>query len=304
MAYPSASGHGNLPNGSFSPVVYSKKVLKFFKIKSVADEITNTDFEGEITQMGDTVKIIKQPIVSTGTYQRGTILSTQDLVDEDLSMVIDQGKYYQFGMDDIERAHQHVSFEDMATDSAAYALKNGFDSDILTVISAGATAANVVGSSGSEETVGYGAGNDFTPLNIINRLSRLLDEQNIPEDGRWFVAAPAFYEALGDEDSKLIDIAVTGDPTSLLRDVKVATSRPVHGFTMFKSNNTPENASGNPLLLAGHVSAVATATSILTSEKLRNPNTFGDLYRGLLVYGRKVLRPSALAVAHVTIGNL
>lgn len=304
MAFPSASGHGNLPNGSFSPVVYSKKVLKFFKIKSVADEITNTDFEGEITQMGDTVKIIKQPIVTTAVYNRGTQLQTQDLIDEDLSMVIDQGLSYQFGMDDIEKAHQHVSFEDMATDSASYALKNGFDLDILTQIIAGASSTNLIGSSGSEATVGYGAGNTFTPLNIINRMARLLDEQNVPESGRWFVATPAFYEALGDEDSKLIDIAVTGDASSLLRDHKVATSRPVHGFTMFKSNNVPLNANSKPQLIAGHVSAVATATSILTSEKLRNPNSFGDIYRGLLVYGRKVLRPLALSTAHVSIGNL
>ncbi len=303
MAFPSASGYGNLPNGVFSPVVYSKKVIMFLKKRVVANEITNTEFEGEISMFGDTVRIIKQPVITVADYTRGQTLQTQDIVDSDITMTIDQAKYFQYAMDDIESRHEHVSFEDMAADAAAYALRDNYDQNILAAISAGVASANSEGTGGSPKTVGFGSNNDYTPLDVISRLARLLNEANVPSDNRWLVASPAFFEALRREDSKLIEVQVTGDSSSIVRNEKLGTSLRIHGFTLYESNNAP-TASGNPVILAGHKMATATASSILKSESIRNPNSFGDIYRGLFVFGRKVIRPEALAKMTITLGDV
>ena len=90
MAFPSAAGYGNLPNGNFSPVIYSKQVQLAFRKSSVAEDITNNDYFGEIANMGDSVKIIKEPEVSVQSYARGTQITAQDLNDEDFTLVVDQ----------------------------------------------------------------------------------------------------------------------------------------------------------------------------------------------------------------------
>lgn len=294
MAFPSAAGYGNLPNGSFSPTVYSKKVLLTLKKKSVAEAITNTEFEGEINSMGDSVKILKQPNITVSDYTRGKQLVSQDINDEDITMTIDQAKAYQFYMDDIEMAHEHVSFEDMATDSGSYALRDAYDSNILTAISAAVSTNSLSGI-----TVGFGSGNDYTPLDLISRLSRLLDDQNVPDEDRWLVLSPSYLEALRREDSKLIEAQVMGDPKSVVRDPRLGTSVMLHGFKIYKSNNLATAGT----VLAGHKQAMATASSILKSEVIRSPNSFGNIYRGLFVFARKALREAALAKAVVTLGD-
>ena len=131
MAFPVATGYTNLPNGNFSPVIYSKKVQRAFRKSSVVEDITNTDYAGEIANMGDSVKIIKEPEITINSYARGTTLATQDLADVDFTMVVDQANYFQFSLDDIEEAHSHVSFMDLATDRAGYKLRDAFDQDVL-----------------------------------------------------------------------------------------------------------------------------------------------------------------------------
>lgn len=303
MAYTSAPGYGNLPQGNWSPVVFSKKALLFFRTAAVAESITNTDYSGEIADMGDTVNIIKEPAITVQSYVRGQELNVQDIDDAQLQLIVDQGYYFAFAVDDIEKQFSHIDWESLAQSSAGYALTNKFDQNVLAAILAGATTSSALGTSGSPKTVGFGSGNDYTPLDIVNRMARLLDENDVPADGRWLTASPAFYEQLAREDSKLVDVMVTGDPESIIRNRKFATSRPVHGFTCFKSNNQPLTAGSNATILCGHQSAVATATSITKSEMVRREKTFGDLFKGLLVFGRKVLRPEALFSAAVTYGD-
>lgn len=297
MAFPKTSGYGNLPQGNFSPNVYSKKVLMTLKKKAVVDAITNTEFEGEINTMGDTVHIIKQPNVTVSDYTRGKQLTSQELDDAEITMVIDQAKVYQFAMDDIELAHEHVSFEDMAKDSGAYALRDAYDQNVLTAISAGVNSTNNIGS----VTVGFGAGNDYTPLDLISRMARLLDDQNVPSEDRWAVLSPAYFEALRREDSKLIEAQVTGASSSVVVDARLGTSVMLHGFMLYKSNNLPTSGT---VMLAGHKGATATASSILKSEVIRNQNSFGNIYRGLFVFARKVIRDVALVKATVSIGDV
>jgi len=135
MAFTSASGYGNLPNGNFSSVIYSKKVQLAFRKSTVAGDITNSDYFGEIAAQGDTVKIIKEPEISVSSYSRGTTITAQDLDDEDFSLVVDKSNYFAFKIDDIEEAHSHVNFMDLATNRAAYRLADQYDQEVLGYLS-------------------------------------------------------------------------------------------------------------------------------------------------------------------------
>lgn len=293
--FAAAAGYGNLPVGNWSPITFSKKELKFFRTASVAEEITTTEWIGDIKGMGSEVEIIKEPLISTQRYKRGTKLISTPLLDQKTTLVINDSIATQFEMDDIEKAFSHIGWAALATSSAAYAIKNEYDQDILSDMFTNATAGTGTGTNASAAAVGFDSGDTFTPLNYIARFARLLDENDVPEDGRFFVATPAFYELLASEDSKLVDVSVTGDPQSIIRQRKLATNRPLHGFTMFKSNNLPDSGSNDlPVVLAGHTGAYATATAITESETFRSHESFGDVYRSLLVYGKGLLRPEAL----------
>jgi len=135
MAFSTAGGYGNLPNGNFSSIIYSKKVQLAFRKATVCGDITNSDYFGEISAQGDTVKIIKEPEISVSSYARGTNITAQDLDDEDFSLVVDKANYYAFKIDDIEEAHSHVNFMQLATDRAAYRLADQHDQEVLGYLS-------------------------------------------------------------------------------------------------------------------------------------------------------------------------
>ena len=135
MAFATAAGYGNLPNGNFSPVIYSKQVQLAFRKAAVCEAITNNDYFGEIAQMGDSVKIIKEPEITVKAYARGTTITPQDLDDEDFNLTIDKANYFAFKVDDIEEAHSHVNFQSLASDRAAYRLADQFDQDVLGYLS-------------------------------------------------------------------------------------------------------------------------------------------------------------------------
>ena len=135
MAFAKAAGYGNLPNGNFSPVIYSKQVQLAFRKSSVVEAVTNSDYFGEIANMGDSVKIIKEPEITVKAYDRGTTITPQDLDDEDFSLTIDKANYFAFKVDDIEEAHSHVNFQSLASDRAAYRLADQFDQDVLGYLS-------------------------------------------------------------------------------------------------------------------------------------------------------------------------
>ena len=135
MAFASAAGYTNLPNGNFSPVIYSKKVQLAFRKSTVVGDITNSDYFGEISNEGDTVRIIKEPEISVTSYTRGKTMTSQDLDDSDFSLVIDKANAFQFRVDDIEEKHSHVNFMDLATNRAGYRLADQHDQEVLGYLS-------------------------------------------------------------------------------------------------------------------------------------------------------------------------
>ena len=98
MAFQAAAGHNSLPNGNFSPTIFSKKAQKAFRKKAVVEGITNSDYMGEINAAGDTVRIMKEPEIVVKEYARGTQITAQDLDDEDYTLVVDKANYYAFNL--------------------------------------------------------------------------------------------------------------------------------------------------------------------------------------------------------------
>jgi len=347
MAFTTAAGYGNLPNGNFSPVIYSKQVQLAFRKSAICEAITNSDYFGEIANMGDSVKIIKEPEITVKAYARGTTVTPQDLDDEDFSLTIDKANYFAFKVDDIEEAHSHVNFQSLASDRAAYRLADQFDQDVLGYLSGYTQSAihsspdtvnttvngsKAVTTAGSDEllssmkleaddfggsagssigiqpraggatsaTVGSGNAN---ALQVVARMARKLDQQNVDTQGRWLVIDPVFKEILMDEDSRLLNADFGG---SGLQNGLVLNN--LHGFRVYVSNNLPSigtgsattggtNANNYGVMVAGHDSAVATAEQINKTETYRDPDSFADIVRGMHLYGRKILRPEALVNA-------
>ena len=303
MAFPVAGGYTNLPNGNFSPVIYSQKVQKFFRTASVVEAITNTDYAGEIENYGDTVNIIKEPVVSVTTYARGTTVSPSALADDQLQLVVDQANYFAFKVDDIEERHSHINFESVATSSGAYALKNAYDANVIAAMFAGPSAAapdHIIGtdSVAGGVDVGYDT-SEVDPVNLISKHSKLLNLQDVPEENRWFLGSPEFFEQLGQTSSKLMDD--TTGAAKPLRNGKVYSGK-VMNMDLYMTNNFAASSTANFYkVLSGHMSSTATANHIAKIEVVRDTTTFADVVRGLHVFGRKVLRNTGLVAEHIQI---
>lgn len=299
-------------NSFFLPAVYSKKVLNFFRKASVVEAITNTDYAGEISSYGDSVRIIKEPTISVYQYERGQDVTQTKLTDQEITLVVDTANAFKFIVDDIETSMSHVNFKEVASSSAAYALRDAFDAGVIAKMVAGlATSApdHVLGADSATKlaagvfdgagSIDLGVSGETDPLDLLARMARLLDEQNVPEEGRWVVAGPDFYEQLSQTNSKLLSVDYNGGQGSIRNGL--VSSGKLRGFSMYKSNNMPAMTNATGIILAGHMSAVATAQTITSTEVIRDPSSFGDIVRGLHVYGAKVLRPEALVGAYYTI---
>jgi hypothetical protein len=320
-----------------------------FRKSSVVQGITNSDYFGEISAMGDTVKIIKEPEITVKEYARGTQITPQDLDDEDFSLVVDKANYFAFKVDDIEEAHSHVNFQSLASDRAAYRLADQYDQEVLgylagwkqSSLSSVASAANTtvsgtkaVSSAGTNELLDSmlvdandfnggtannsivvqprGAGDGVvtttahaSPMAVLARMSRKLDQQFVDKDGRWLVIDPVFAELLKDEDSRIMNSDFVSSSNELKNGMVFSN---LHGFKVYMSNNLPAKGNGPTgatatgsthygVIVAGHGSAVATAEQINKTETYRDPDSFADIVRGMHLYGRKILRPEALTRA-------
>ena len=307
-----ATGYQNLPSGNWVPAVYSQKVQKFFRRASVVEDITNTDYAGEIENFGDTVNIVKEPSITVSDYARGQTVNTQTLADDKLQLTVDQGSYFAFKVDDIEERQSHVNFEALATSSGAYALKKNNDFNVLSAIYSGAsTSAANTGTDGSP--IDGDAAVD-TLTDIMSAAKTVLDGNDVPEENRWFVAPPAFYQQLRKAGAKIVDQSVMADGSASAMRNGMITDRPLFGFRMYSTNaiavsggsaanKTFGSAGSNEYaFLYGHQSAVATANHIAKTELIRDPDSFSDIVRGLHVFGRKVLRTEAVYSGVITIG--
>ena len=277
---------GTTSEVNFIPEVFSKLLQAKFYKKSILPEISNTDYEGEISGQGDKVVIRTVPAVTINNYA-GTI-TTQELTTAKVEMLIDKAKYYSFKVDDVLAAQADINLLEGASTDAAEGMRIAVETEVLAGAITGATT--------------IGAQTTITAANILTNIltmSKQLDELNIPEEGRFIVLSPEFISLL--KQSELRQAYLTGDGTSPLRNGLVGM---VDRFKVFQSNMVYTAAagadSGYTHVLAGHPKALSFASQFTNTETVRMESTFGDQVRGLKVYGSKVVTPDALVVGKWT----
>jgi hypothetical protein len=296
----------------FIPDVWSGKMQVKFYAATALSEITNNDWEGEIKDTGDTVIIRSIPDITITNYTKGLALSSQVPTSTPISLTIDKGKYFQVIIDDIDRVQSDLKLMDAFSDDAGEKMKIACEVDVFANAPASAAAANkgqaagarsanivlgiagtpcFVSSNGAGAKTGLLTGASKSALDHIVDMGLVLDEQNVPESGRFLVVPPAFAARLKKGDLKQVNM--TGDGESPIRNGKLGQ---VDRFTLYVSNNLALNA-GEYTCFAGTRDAISWAAQLTKVETLRSTQTFGDVMRGLNVYGYAVTKPEALVTS-------
>jgi hypothetical protein len=313
-------------SGGFIPQLWSNKLNAKFYANTMMTEIANTDWEGEIKNQGDSIRIRTAPSITINDYAgAGTTLASEVPAPIYTDMQIDQGKYFSVQVNDVLAHQADMDLMNMFTDDAAKQLKIAIENDCFYkwFVTDGAAAANQGATAGALSSE-YNLGTDVAPidqatprnvLDAILRMSAALDEQNVPEDGRWLIITPFDRQLL--MQTELAQAYFTGDAASTLRTGKIGM---LDRFSVYVSNLLPKGAAGKGLvagqaatssgatltdaknrrlMVAGTKASCAFASQIAKTEPLRNQNDFGDIVRGLAVYGHKVIKNEALVTSVV-----
>jgi hypothetical protein len=305
MAYPVAPGRPNY-SGNFIPEIWSGKLIENFYDATVLSAISNTDYEGEIRRMGDTVNIRTQPNITIREYVKGQNLVVESPDSPKLQLLIDKGEYFSCVEDDIDRVQSDIKLMDMWSKDASEQMKVKIDQRVLTdmlpdidAANKGATAgaqsaAFNLGTTGSPLTVTKDGASTTTPvIDLIVDMGTVLDEANVPESDR-FLVIPARMAGLI-KKSELKDASLSGDSASPIRNGRLGM---IDRFTLYVSHNL-NVSSGKTSIIAGHKMGFTFASQMTEMETIRAQSTFGNIVRGLQVYGYKVTKGEALAQAVV-----
>jgi len=297
MAYPLAAGMPNY-SGTFIPTIWAGKLLEKFYDASVVPQISNTDYEGLISAQGDTVNIRTVPNVTIRNYSAGQPLQVERPDSPMVTLNIDQGRYFNLVLDDVMEIQSDINLMNTWSSDASEQLKINIDTYVLANVAVDVAAVNKGATAGrlsANLNLGAtGAAVQLTKANIIDKLlemGQVLDEQNVPETGRWVVMPAWAIRLLKSSDIK--DASLTGDGASPLRNGRVGM---IDRFTLYSSNLLPRYVDTNsPFdIIAGHKVGLTFATQITKTETLRSETTFGTLMRGLQVFGMKVVKGDSL----------
>ena len=305
MAYPVAPGRPDY-SGNFIPEIWSGKLIENFYDTTVLAAISNTDYEGEIRRMGDTVNIRTQPNITIRDYVKGQNLTVENPDSPKLQLVIDKGDYFACVEDDVDRIQSDVKLMDMWSKDASEQMKIKIDQRVLTDLLPDIAAANKGGTAG-QQSAAFNLGTTVAPLTVtkdgagattpvvdlIVDIGTVLDEANVPESDR-FLVIPARMAGLI-KKSELKDASLSGDGVSPVRNGRLGM---IDRFTLYVSHNL-NVSSGKTSIIAGHKMGFTFASQMTEMETLRAESTFGNIVRGLQVYGYKVVKPEALAQAVV-----
>lgn len=286
---------------NFVPEIWAAQVLENINKALVYAQpsISNRNYEGEISQAGDTVHINSIGRVSVRDYNRSTGLADPDVLSSyTRALLIDQEKEFNFMIDDIDQAQTRPKLMADATGEAGYSLADVLDQYVAGLY---VNATRTIGSDGSPETVDSTNAYDYL-VDLSTRLSEKITDANgiqqggVPESARWVVVSPEFHGYLR-KDARFVHATASGD--RVLRNSELGEAA---GFTVYKSNNVPAvngdgtNTFDNRKIIAGHSMAWTVAEQIVKTEGYRPDKFFSDALRGLHVYGAKVVRPYAMAV--------
>jgi hypothetical protein len=312
--YPTGGTGNTMKTSGFIPEIWSGKLVEKFYASTVLAAISNTDYEGEIRNQGDKVKIRTKPTVTIKDYRADGALEIERPAGNVIDLNIDKGKYFNTILDDVMEIQSDLNAMSMWADDAAEQMKIVIDQAVLLSL-LGTPHANNRGTTAGKISGDINLGATTTPiavvardpdvgeveiLEVLLRLGQVLDEQNIPETGRW-VILPSWASSMI-KMSELRQAFLSGDSVSMLRNGRIGM---VDRFTLYVSNLIPVGvamgiAAGEYAIFAGHAHGLTFASQMTKVETLRSEHTFGTLLRGLQVYGHGVIDNTAIAQAIVT----
>ena len=301
MGFPVASGRTNY-SGNFIPEIWSGKLIENFYDATVLSAISNTNYEGEIRNMGDTVNIRTTPTITIKTYVKGQTLAVENPDKEKLQLVIDKGEYFACVEDDVDKVQADINLMDTWSKDASERMKIKIDQRVLTDILPDISSLNK-GNTAGRITANIDLGSTGTPVAItktnvleyIVDMGTVLDEANAPESDRFIVIPAKMAGMIKKSDFK--SALVTGDNVSIMRNGQLGM---IDRFTVYMSHNLSQS-SGKFSIIAGHKMGFTFASQMTNMETIRSESTFGNVIRGLQVYGYKVVKPEALSQGVVTL---
>lgn len=301
--YPVSPGRADY-SGNFIPELWSGKLIENFYDATVLAAISNTDYEGEIKNMGDTVNIRTSPEITIREYVKGQTLTVETPDKPKLQLLIDKGEYFACVEDDVDQVQTDIGMMDTWSKDASEKMKIKIDQRVLvdmlpdvSALNKGSSAGRISGNinMGVATTPRALGGSTTEVINFIVDTGTVLDEANCPESDRFMVIPAAMAGLI--KKSELRDASISGDSQSIARNGRIGM---IDRFTLYVSHNL--NKSGAEFsVIAGNKMGFTFASQMTEMETIRSEHTFGDIIRGLQVYGYKVVKPEALAVGVVTL---
>jgi N4-gp56 family major capsid protein len=281
---------------NFRPEIWSANLLVALRKNLVYRSLTNSDYEGEITQAGDTVRITSVGRPTIGTYvPNQTVISPEQVQDSQRTLVVDQSKYFAFQVDDVDQRQARGNVIPQSVNEAAYGFADVIDQYIASLYT-GAQTANVIASSGSPVSIATATNPNDAYNKVLVPLRTALTKANVPMAGRLVVVSPDLVGALL-EDSRFVKVNESGTEEGLRNGIVGRAA----GFDILESNNVPVPTGGVQTIIAGNSTAITFAEQINQIEAYRPQSSFSDAVKGLVLYGAKLVRPDAIATAYVAV---
>lgn len=313
MSVPRASGVPDYgPGGTvnFNPEIYSGKLVEKFYKTTVFGEICTTDYEGDIAGFGANVIIRTVPDVAVSDYVIGAGLTAQYPSRNSVTLAIDQAKSFNVALNTVDSRQSDLDLSDIFANDGSIQLKIAADVDMLATIPSQVATANQGANAGADsgninlgtiasplQLVASGAtGAQANVIDFIVSAGQVLDEQNVSDEGRWMVLPPWVIALIKRSDLRIASLA--GDGVSILRNGKVGM---IDRFTIYQSRNVLKASSPETsfAVMFGHSAGLAFAAQIVEAQMIDNPNDFGYLIRGLMVFGYKVIEANYVGTAFV-----
>lgn len=277
---------------TFIPELWNARLLYALEKAHVATNLVNRNYEGEIRNHGDTVHINTIGAITVKSYTKNTDIADPEVLSTtDQTLVIDQSKYFNFQVDDVDKVQAAGELVDTAMGRAAYALADVSDAYLLGVIAAGAAAGNTIGSAAAPVAL--------TGSNVYENIVKLktkLDKANVPNTGRTIVVPPDVHSLLLLDDRFAKSTATAGQEALINGLVgRIA------GFDVYMSNNVKTgigtDTGKTPYfeITAQITDATTYAEQIINTEAYRMEKRFADAVKGLHVYGAKVTDGTKIA---------
>jgi len=287
----------------FRPTIWSRNFIANMEKALVYKNVVNTDYEGDIAGGARSVKINELGNINIGSYTEMTDITVQTLTSAQKELVIDQQKYFAFSIDDVLKAQSNVTLMEKAMQMAAFNMANEVDEYIAGLYGGAGVATSNMGVSTAALSI-YSVGDGYDQIiGLLTNAMRYLDEANAPTLGRWCVVPPWMHQYM--KFAQIVDNVeggMKGGDTTAFGNGYIGS---LMGFNIYASNNVSEaSAATNSKIMFGTPDAISFAGQIQSVETARPTLKFGDVVKGLYVYGAKVVRPDHLLTAYVTAAGL